>query len=172
MFFGDDDLQPPNQECKTWADYMKLLALIVLGFALAKLIVMKGLDGFTDLMLALALFCGANTYNYCLSVFFILMAFFPLITAITIIGGMIQQGKSLFGGANTAVTIIYGTSLILYCIGIHRCNHRLLCCVPVVSSIQVSLGEWTDRCRNGRRHDGWWYDGRRRIPSGSSRTEC
>ena len=117
--FGEEP-QAPNQDCKTWSEYLKLLALWMLVLALIKLIVTSGFDGFQDLMLALVLYCGASSYSYCQAAFFVMIAFFQIIKCITVIGGAIQNKSDLFSKKNSMVVVTYIVSFATYIIGKHR----------------------------------------------------
>ena len=59
-----NEAQPPNEECKHKADYLKLFALLMLTLGIVKLIAIPGeKTAFTDIILSLILFCAAHSYN-------------------------------------------------------------------------------------------------------------
>ena len=114
--FGEEP-QAPNEDCKSWSEYLKLFALWMLVLALIKMIVTGGMDGFQDLMLALILYCGASSYSYCQAAFFVMIAFFQIIKCITVLGGAIQNKTELFSRKNALVTLTYLVSFGSYVLG-------------------------------------------------------
>ena len=97
--FGEDT-EAPNPDCKKWRETIKLFALILCLFGIAKMFTFQAQDpirknflnqGLMDLITSLVLYCAAAQINYCLTTIFVFMTFYEIFWIISALGSRMQR---------------------------------------------------------------------------------
>jgi len=127
-----ESIPPPNEKCKDYCSYLRILLYCQLIIGIFKLFVgfwdvsgtySTGYGAITELLSCCFIYCAYAQLNYCSCIIYIFFCLFAAIEDFVIVGRELQNGNPLFnGGYSTAhnlamaITII---SFIYYCIAIY-----------------------------------------------------
>ena len=119
MFFGG---LPPEKEPSTelGKSLKKQLYIYLVVFLIAAVIqVFLGIAGLMELLLAIFLYCGARTINFCWLSSFVLFTLFSVFSLVVALGTEIQQGIIL------QKKMILPNVIIVVCLGVYIYGYRV-----------------------------------------------
>lgn len=112
----NQSMEPNTPYGKEIKQKLWIFLIVYSATMLIQILVMGG-EGIMNLLFCLFLYCGINAMDPCMLSFFVFITIFTIFEIVTMLGTLIQHGKSLFDSKIALVTIMMMVSFVVHLVG-------------------------------------------------------